>query len=150
MDNTWAKFSVLRLPINFSFVAFVFPWERWFIGLLVFLFVNFFIESQIIFGLVLEFIFEVKVLQENFLAFLMLCQVLVLCCLYLFRFSDESFVWNFMRVAYVFLRFCTLLWTTVYYGFGDSFIGYGDGGVGKMYCEFFLVCIWFWDQCGKA
>ena len=33
----------------------------------------------------------------------------------------------------------------VYYGLEDSFIGYGDEGVGKMYYGFFLIYIWFWD-----
>ena len=56
-------------------------------------------KSQIFFGFVLEFIFEMKVLQEDLLASLMMHQVFALCCLYLFRFSDEGFVLNFLRVA---------------------------------------------------
>ena len=66
VDDTQAKF----LQSGWLYV-FVFPWERWFIGLLMFLFVIFFIKSQIIFGLVLEFIFKVKILQEDLLASLL-------------------------------------------------------------------------------
>ena len=58
----------------------------------------FFIKSQIFSGFVLEFIFEVKVLQEDFLASLRINWVFALCCLYLFKFSD-GFVLNFLRVA---------------------------------------------------
>ena len=32
--------------------------------------------------------------------------------------------------------------------FGDSFTGYSNEGVGKMYYGFFLICIW--DKCSKA
>ena len=64
-----------------------------------FLFDIFFIKSQIIFGLILEFTFEVKVLLEDLLASLMLCQVSVIYYVYLFRFSDDEFVLNFQRVA---------------------------------------------------
>ena len=56
-------------------------------------------KSQIFFGFVLEFIFEMKVLQKELLASLMMHRVFALCCLYLFRFSDEGFVLNFLRVA---------------------------------------------------
>ena len=61
-------------------------------GLLMFLLVIFSIKSQIIFGLVLEFIFEIKFLQEDPLASLMVYQVLALSCLYFFQFSDEGFI----------------------------------------------------------
>ena len=64
-----------------------------------FLFAIFFIKSQIFFGFVLEFIFEMKVLQEDLLASLMMHRVFALCCLDLFRFSEEGFVLNFPRVA---------------------------------------------------
>ena len=84
----------------FSFVAFVFPWERWFIGLLVFLFAIFFMKSQILLGFVLEFIFKMKILQEDLLASLMMYRVFALCCLYLFGFLDKDFVLNFLRVAW--------------------------------------------------
>ena len=47
-------------------------------------------EVPIFFRFVLEFIFKMKVLQEDLLAPLMICQVFVLCCLYLFRFSDKG------------------------------------------------------------
>ena len=40
-----------------------------------------------------------KVLQEDLLASLMMHQVFALCCLHLFRSSDEGFVLNFLRVA---------------------------------------------------
>ena len=40
-----------------------------------------------------------KVLQEDLLASLMMRRGFALCCLYLFRFSDEGFVLNFLRVA---------------------------------------------------
>ena len=40
-----------------------------------------------------------KVLQEDLLTSLTMRQVFVLYCLYLFRFSDEGFVMNFLRVA---------------------------------------------------
>ena len=43
------------------------------------------------FGFVLEFIFKMKVLQEDLLVSLMICHC--------FRFSDEGFVFNFLRVA---------------------------------------------------
>ena len=125
--DTLATFSVIKLAICFSQVAFVFPWDRRFI--------IFVIMFKIIFGLVLEFISEVKILQENFLASLMVHQFSALCWLYLFRFSDERFVLNFLRVAWGSLMF---------------FVGYGNEDVGKMYYGFFLVCICFWDWCGKA
>ena len=54
---------------------------------------------------VLEFIFEVKVLQEDLLASLMIYRVFALCCLYLFKFSDEGFILNFLRVAWCSLMF---------------------------------------------
>ena len=73
-------------------------WEWWFIWVLISLFNIFLIKFQIILGLVLEFIFEVKVLQENLLASLMVCWVLALCCLYL-RFS-EGFVFKSLWVTW--------------------------------------------------
>ena len=60
-----------------------------------FLFI-FFIKSQILGGFVLEFIFEMKVFQEDLFS-LMMHQVFVLCCLYLFKFSDEEL--NSLRIA---------------------------------------------------
>ena len=30
-----------------------------------------------------------------------------------------------------------------------SFVGYGNKGIGKIHYGF-LICIYFWDQCGKA
>ena len=51
-------------------------------------------------GFVWEFILEMKVLQEDLLASLMICWVFALCSLHLFRFSDEEFVLNFLRVAW--------------------------------------------------
>ena len=104
------------MAICFSFVAFVFPWERWFIGLLMFLFFIFFIKSQF---LKFVFIFEAKVLQEDLLVSSMINRVFALCYLYLFRFSDEGFVLNFLKVAWCSLMF--LFHSTVNYGlcFGD-------------------------------
>ena len=69
---------------------------------------------------VLEFMFEVKVLQEDHLASLMIRQVFALYCLYLFRFSDEGFVLNFPRVAW--LSLIMFLYSSVNHGllyFGD-------------------------------
>ena len=51
-------------------------------------------------GILLEFIFDEKVLQEDLLASLMGHWILALCCLYLIRFSDEGFVLNFLKVAW--------------------------------------------------
>ena len=68
----------------------------WFVGVFICYFLY---EVPNIFGFVLEFIFKIKILQEDLLASLMMYQVFALCCLYLFRFSDEGFVLNFLRVA---------------------------------------------------
>ena len=54
------------------------------------LFDIFFTKFQIVLGLVFEFIFAVKFLQEDLLASLIVRLVLALCCLYLYRFSDEG------------------------------------------------------------
>ena len=112
-----------------------------------FLFVIFFIKSQVFFGFVLEFISEVKVLQEDLLASSMIHRVFALCCLYLFRFSDEGcleFPESCLMFPYhVFALFCEI-WFIVFWrycGFRDSFIYYGNEGVGKMYYGFFLICI---------
>ena len=56
-------------------------------------------KSQFFFGFVLEFIFEVKFLQEDLLASLMIRRDFAFCWLCLFRFSGEGFVLNFLRVA---------------------------------------------------
>ena len=58
-----------------------------------------FIKFQIIFGLVLEFIFEMKVLQKNLLVSLMVHQVLTLCCLDMFRIIDKGFALNIQHVV---------------------------------------------------
>ena len=63
-----------------------------------FLFAIFFITFQIIYWIVLEFIFKVNVLQKDLSASLMVSRDLALLRLYLFRFSDE-FVLNFLSVA---------------------------------------------------
>ena len=104
-------------------------------------------KSQIFFAFILEFIFEMKVLQEDHLASLMMHQVFALCCLYLFRFSDEGFVLNFLSCLtfsyHVFALFCEP-WFIVfsrYCDFGDDFICYVNEGVGKMHYRFFLICI---------
>ena len=96
-------------------------------------------KSQIFVGFVLEFIFEMKVLQENLLASLMVRRAFALCCLHLFRFSDEGLVLNFLSCLtfsyHVFALFCEP-WFIVfsrYCGFGDGFICYVNEGVGKMY-----------------
>ena len=66
-------------------------------------------KVPIFFGFVLEFIFERKVLQEDLLASLTVCQVFVLCCLY-FKFSDEGvgleFPESYLTFFYVFALFC--------------------------------------------
>ena len=72
-------------------------------------------------------IFKMKVLQEDRLVSLMVCQVFALCTLYLFRFLDEGFVLNFLRVAWhslIFLHSSVnhgLLFSR-YCGFGNGFI----------------------------
>ena len=114
---------MIRLAICFLLVAFVFPWERWFIRLLMFLFDIFLYKVSNYFGLVFGFIFKVKVIQEDLLASLMVHRVLALCCLYLFRFSDERFVLNFLKVAWCSL--IMLLHSSVNHGllcFGDGFV----------------------------
>ena len=40
-----------------------------------------------------------KALQADLLASLMMHWIFAFCCLYLFRFSNEGFVLNFLRVA---------------------------------------------------
>ena len=68
----------------------------WFVGVFICYFLY---EVPNVFGFVLEFIFEMKVLQEILLVSLIMRRVFALCGLYLFRFSDEEFVLNFLRVA---------------------------------------------------
>ena len=100
VDDAWAKFSAIRLAICFSLKAFVLPRERWFIEVWTVLFDIFFTKFQIVLGLVFEFIFAVKFLQEDLLASLIVRLVLALCCLYLSRFSDEGLVLNFLRILW--------------------------------------------------
>ena len=50
-----------------------------------------------------------KVLQEDLLASLMMRQVFDLCCLYLFKFSDEGVCLEFPELLDVLLCFCTPL-----------------------------------------
>ena len=116
----------------------------WFVGVFIYYFLH---NVPNFFWFVLEFIFEMKVLQEDLLTSLMVHQVFALCCLYLFRFSDL----NFLRIAWGSLMF---LYSSVNHGLlcfrdimvlGDGFICYVNDGVGKMYYGFFLICIWFWD-----
>ena len=122
-----------------------------------FYFFIFFIKSQILVGFVSEFIFKRKVLQEDLLASSMIHRVFALCC---FRFSDEGFILNFLRVClmlsyvlalfckpcffFVFWKYCGFRDSFIFYANGDSFICYANEGVGKMYYGF-LICIWFWD-----
>ena len=69
----------------------------WFVGVFICYFLY---EIRNFFGICIRInLFEMKVLQEDLLASLMMHQVFALCCLYLFRFSDEGFVLNFLRVA---------------------------------------------------
>ena len=117
----------------FPLATFMFPW-----------FMRVLIKFWIILGLVLEFIFEVKVLQEDFLASLMVYQVLDHCYLHLLRFSDEGVCFEFPKSCSL-SCLCTPLKTMICCGFGDSFIGYGNEGIGKIFYGFVLICISFWN-----
>ena len=90
----WAKFSAMRLARFLTCDIFVSLrgdlLECWCFYLIFFNKV-----PSYFFWLVLEFIFEVKVLQEDFMASLMVHWVL-----YLLRFSDVGFVLNFLWVAW--------------------------------------------------
>ena len=70
----------------------------------------FFLKFQIIFGLILEFIFEVKILQEDLLVSLMERQVLAFCYLYLFKFSYEGACFEFPESCLIFSNVFALLW----------------------------------------
>ena len=55
-------------------------------------------------------------------------------------------IWLGIQVSMmmIFLERAFILHSSVNHGllcFGDSFIGYGNEGVGKMYYGFFLICI---------
>ena len=102
VDDACANFSAIKLAISFSLVAFVFPWEEWFISVDVFSW-YFLYKFPNYFWIGTGVHFEMKVLQEKLLASLMVHWILVLYCLYLFRFSDEGFCLNFLRVAWSFI-----------------------------------------------
>ena len=75
---------------------------------------------------------------------LIVFQALALCICLDFLMRDLFWIsWGLFDV--LLSNFSIPLWTMVYCDFGDSFIGYGNEGIGKMYYGFFLICICFWD-----
>ena len=94
VDDTWAKFSTIRLALFFTCGFCVSLGELFYCVVDLFI-CHFLYKVPNFFWIGIgDYFWDDDSPGGSFcLFFLMVCQVLALCCLYLFRFSDEGFVW---------------------------------------------------------
>ena len=152
VDDTWAKFSVIKLAMCFFTCGICFLdrgdfWGCWCFYYFLYQVLNYFwIGIGVSFFFFFFFFLSEGSPGGSFICFDSTSSFCSLLLVFVY-----IFWWGFcfLRVtwySHVFALLCEpwfVFWR--YCGFGDNFIGYDNEGVGKMYYGFFLICIWFWD-----